>query len=244
MVVRTVLLLALAATTAACTNGGPEALLDAAIGKTEERSEKDVRVDLQIVRVLDQSPELDRLTAFIRTDEQAASHGVGVVMERRGRGQVEVMVVEGTVRAGLASYFGGLLEREPSLALPPEQTLAFGPNQRKQPGGSSPRLRAYVLDNPTTIRVTHLRSAAVEEDPQLGLPHVKLELGEDESAKFEALTAASIDSAIAIVKRGEVVSAPIVREKIGGGVLIVSFAVDRAKTEAAAFYDDIFGNQP
>lgn len=244
MVVRTALFVALAATLAACTKSDSEPLPDAAIKKVEERSEKDVRVDLRVVRVVDRSEEFDRLAEFIQKDEQAKSHDVAVITEKRGNGQLEVTVVQGKDRAGLAGYFGGLFERQPALALPPEHTLAFGPNERGGGAKGTPPIRAYLLENSTAIRIARLRSAEVESDAQFGVPRVKLELGEDDAVKFEAMTAASINSPIAIVKRGEVVSAPIVREPIPGGVLIVSFPVDRAETDAKEFFDDIFGDEP
>lgn len=84
---------------------------------------------------------------------------------------------------------------------------------------------------PTDLTGADLKSAGTVFDQNTGKPSVSIEFTEEGSKKFEQLTTDNIGKPVAIILDGEIVSAPLVNEKIVGGVAQISgsFTLDEAK---------------
>ncbi len=76
-----------------------------------------------------------------------------------------------------------------------------------------------------------LKKASVQFDPQTGKPVVSLQFNQDGAKKFAELTAKNINKPLAIFLDNQLVSAPIVQQKITGGQAVISghFTLDQAK---------------
>jgi len=85
---------------------------------------------------------------------------------------------------------------------------------------------------PTTLTGADLITARVEFDQTSGKPGVGIEFNKEGDTKFAALTEKNVGKPLAILLDGEVVSAPIVQEKIIGGKAQISgsFTTDEAKS--------------
>lgn len=83
---------------------------------------------------------------------------------------------------------------------------------------------------PTDLTGADLKSASTVFDQNTGKPSVSIEFNEEGSKKFEEITSRNIGKPLAIVLDQDLVSAPVVNEKIVGGVAQISgsFTVDEA----------------
>ena len=84
---------------------------------------------------------------------------------------------------------------------------------------------------PTDLTGADLSSAEVVFDQNTGKPSVSIQFNEEGSKKFEEITGKNINQPLAIVLDQNMVSAPIVQEKIVGGKAQISgtFTLDEAK---------------
>ena len=73
----------------------------------------------------------------------------------------------------------------------------------------------YVLEEDAFLTGDQLEDATANRDQQFNQPQVLFELNRRGGRDFQRLTAANIGNRIAIVLDGEVVSAPVVRDRIG-----------------------------
>ena len=73
----------------------------------------------------------------------------------------------------------------------------------------------YVLEEDAFLTGDQLEDATANRDQQFNQPQVLFELNRRGGRDFQNLTAANIGNRIAIVLDGEVVSAPVVRDRIG-----------------------------
>lgn len=82
----------------------------------------------------------------------------------------------------------------------------------------------------TDLTGADLKSASTVFDQNTGKPSVSIEFTEEGSKKFEEITARNVSKPLAIVLDQEIVSAPVVNEKIVGGTAQISgsFTVDEA----------------
>lgn len=83
---------------------------------------------------------------------------------------------------------------------------------------------------PTNLTGADLKSADTVFDPNTGKPSVSIEFTDEGSKKFEEITELNIGKPLAIILDGEIVSAPVVNEKISGGTAQISgnFSVEEA----------------
>lgn len=83
---------------------------------------------------------------------------------------------------------------------------------------------------PTNLTGADLTSASTVFDQNTGKPSVSIEFNEEGSKKFEEITSRNIGKPLAIVLDQDLVSAPVVNEKIVGGVAQISgsFTVEEA----------------
>lgn len=87
---------------------------------------------------------------------------------------------------------------------------------------------------PTDLTGADLVSAEVVFDRNTGKPSISLNFTDEGGAKFERITGESVGKPVAIVLDQEVISSPIVQEKISGGSAQITgnFTLDEAKTLA------------
>lgn len=84
---------------------------------------------------------------------------------------------------------------------------------------------------PTELTGADLKSASVEFDSQTGKPAISLSFTDEGGKKFENITGRNINKQVFILLDNEIVSAPVVREKIIGTSAQISgtFTVEEAK---------------
>ncbi len=85
--------------------------------------------------------------------------------------------------------------------------------------------------SPTNLTGADLQSAAVVFDNQTGKPAISLQFTKEGGEKFADITGRNIGKPIPIVLDNEIVSAPVVQDKITGGSAQISgtFTIDEAK---------------
>ena len=98
-------------------------------------------------------------------------------------------------------------------------TLPASPNS-----GGGPR--EYVLEKKVQLTGAAVADARVRPATQLEGPYVELILTDAGATDFDLLTAASVGRNMAIVLDGRVFSAPVIRERIGGGRASITGAFD------------------
>ena len=83
---------------------------------------------------------------------------------------------------------------------------------------------------PTELTGADLKSASTVFDQNTGKPSVSIEFTEEGAKKFEDITSKNIGKPLAIILDNDIVSAPVVNEKIVGGVAQISgsFTVEEA----------------
>jgi preprotein translocase subunit SecD len=87
---------------------------------------------------------------------------------------------------------------------------------------------------PTSLTGAELESAKVEFDNSTSKPVVSIKFNDKGAKEFEDLTEKNVGKPLAIVLDQDVISAPIVQEKISGGSAVISgnFTLDEAKNLA------------
>ncbi len=98
-------------------------------------------------------------------------------------------------------------------ALPRDVSLQWGWDSIPRAGRFYREL--YVLEEEPFLTGDQLEDATANRDQQYNQPQVLFELNRRGGRDFQRLTAANIGNRIAIVLDGEVVSAPVVRDRIG-----------------------------
>lgn len=119
------------------------------------------------------------------------------------------LVAEADVPA--ATLFLSLPEVE--MALPRGISLQWG--ARPVGAGAGLYRELYVLERNAFLTGDMLESATAGRDPQFNRPQVQFQLSRIGGRRFAELTGQHIGDQIAIVLDGEVMSAPVVRDRIG-----------------------------
>lgn len=88
-----------------------------------------------------------------------------------------------------------------------------------------------AIINLTDLTGSDLKSADVVFDKNTGKPAISIEFNEEGSKKFESITGKNVGKPLAIILDNDLVSAPIVNEKITGGQAQISgtFTLEEAK---------------
>jgi preprotein translocase subunit SecD len=89
----------------------------------------------------------------------------------------------------------------------------------------------FLLKKRTLITGEYITDARVAIDSQYGEPYVSLSFDNRGARIFERITGDNVGKRLAIILDGNVYSAPVIRDKIGGGKAQItgSFAMDEAK---------------
>lgn len=94
------------------------------------------------------------------------------------------------------------------------------------PNAGSGGAREYQLEKKVQMTGAAVADARVRPATQLEGPYVELVLTDAGAADFEALTAENVGRNMAIVLDGKVFSAPVIRERIGGGRASITGSFD------------------
>ncbi len=113
-------------------------------------------------------------------------------------------------------------------AMPRDVSLQWGWDDSLGMGGRFYR-ELYVLEEDPFLTGDQLEDATASRDPQTNLAQVLFELNRRGGRDFQRLTGAHIGDPIAIVLDGEVVSAPVVRDRIGANGSIDLGTADMAE---------------
>jgi preprotein translocase subunit SecD len=103
--------------------------------------------------------------------------------------------------------------QETQIAMPRGLTLQFASQPIGQGAGLYREL--YVLERDAFLTGDMLEGATAGRDPQFNQPQVQFQLSRIGGRRFGELTGQHIGDRIAIILDGEVVSAPVVRDRIG-----------------------------
>lgn len=95
--------------------------------------------------------------------------------------------------------------------------------------------RTYVLAPSSQLTGAYLKDARVRMNSITNEPYVVISLNSEGAKIFEKLTSENVGRRLAIVLEGKVFSAPVIRERIGGGVASIEgrFTIEEARELAA-----------
>ena len=174
---------------AAAEEGGAEAGEDAAVDAEGEQAAQDDASEAEE----DDAAVLSPFTALLN---QGSEDGVYLVAEE----DVEA-----------AELFLGIPEVQ--RAMPRDISLQWG----MDPVGLTGRIyrQLYVLNEDAFITGQMLENAVSARDQQFNTPQVQFELSRRGGRRFAEVTGQNVGEFLAIVLDGEVVSAPVIRDRIG-----------------------------
>ena len=174
---------------AAAEEGGAEAGEDAAVDAEGEQAAQDDAAEAEE----DDSAVLSPFTALLN---QGSEDGVYLVAEE----DVEA-----------AELFLSIPEVQ--RAMPRDISLQWG----MDPVGLTGRIyrQLYVLSEDAFITGQMLENAVSARDQQFNVPQVQFELSRRGGRRFAEVTGQNVGEFLAIVLDGEVVSAPVIRDRIG-----------------------------
>lgn len=104
--------------------------------------------------------------------------------------------------------------------IPPGDMLLYGEEQDR--GSGQMTRQPYLLKKRTVLSGDLLTDARVNFDPQINEPYVAINFNRLGARKFADLTGENVGKRMAIVLDKQVYSAPVIREKIGGGRASIS----------------------
>jgi preprotein translocase subunit SecD len=104
---------------------------------------------------------------------------------------------------------------------PPAGTVVLPGLDTDATTGATRRI-SYLVESKVELSGDAVEDARVQLFDQLEGPFVELTLGSDAARRFDQLTAANVGRQLAIVLDGRVYSAPVIRERIPGGVASIT----------------------
>ena len=102
---------------------------------------------------------------------------------------------------------------EVQVAIPRDLTLQWGADPVGI--GAQTWRRLYILEYPAFLTGDYLESAVANRDPQYNQPLVHFQLNRQGGRRFADFTGQHVNDFLAIVLDGEVMSAPVIRDRIG-----------------------------
>jgi len=203
--------------------------LNFSIGRFEFKNERDLKLGLDLAGGSHLVFEADTMDLSNEEKEQAMESVRGVI-ERRvnlfGVSEPNVITSEFEGKNRIIVELPGISNTKEALDIIGRTAqLVFGEVEGE---GESQTLV------PTNLTGADLKRAQVVFDQTDGQPAVSLEFNEEGAKKFEEITQKNIGLPVAIVLDSEVVSAPIVQQKIIGGSAQISgeFSQEEAKNLA------------
>ena len=126
-------------------------------------------------------------------------------------GDIEGTFLVATGDRAAAEYFLSLPEVQ--RALPRDEALHWGSEILAQ--GVQNYVRLYVLTEDPFLTGDQLEDATAGRDPQFNQSQVQFELSRAGGRQFARFSGANVGNYLAIVLDGEVMSAPVIRDRIG-----------------------------
>jgi preprotein translocase subunit SecD len=116
-------------------------------------------------------------------------------------------------------------------------TFPFAKNSRNSEG-------ALRVSKEVALNQSDVASAKTQKNPLSGQPEVLAKLTTPGSHRFAKITKDSVGKRLAVISNGKILSAPVIREEIAGGSLVISGTFD--EQEAANLAETLNGrkNQP
>ncbi|MEX2470628.1 MAG: protein translocase subunit SecD [Gemmatimonadota bacterium] len=111
----------------------------------------------------------------------------------------------------VVDYFLSLPEVD--RALPRNQSLQWGSDIVAR--GARTYQRLYVLESEAFLTGAELENATAGRDPQFNASQVQFELSRAGGRQFQRFSGANVGNYLAIVLDGQVMSAPVIRDRIG-----------------------------
>ncbi len=108
----------------------------------------------------------------------------------------------------------GDLEKALNGEIPPGDIIMYGPPEKR---GDRIVRQPYLLKKRTEISGTEIADARVSIDSRYNEYALTLKFNSKGARKFDRLTAAHVGERFAIILEGQVMSAPVIRERIPGG---------------------------
>ena len=189
---------------------------------------------LELKEVVEGSELAGRLYALVADgDPRAAELGVTAAIDQWGHDGTGRHVTDWTLeapdRASLAAYLEEVARREPTLAPEPGLEIAFERRDDPERGGA---WRTYLLRSAAELDSRHIDRAEVYQDEYTGQPGVLATLTSEGEQRFADLTGRITGRKLAILVDGEVLSAPVVQERIPGGRFSIHMGTGDAQTLA------------
>ena len=104
--------------------------------------------------------------------------------------------------------------------VPDGSSIAYGAGGRRT--GAEP----YLLKNKTLLAGDALESAKVQIGDRFGTPYVEMKFNAQGARDFERITGENVGKRMAIILDGNVHSAPVIKQRIGGGKAVIEGAFD------------------
>jgi len=142
---------------------------------------------------------------------QAAADALRPFSSLLGYGDVEGTFLVEVADVPVAEMFLALPEVQ--RAFPRDQTLQWGADLASR--GVQNYRYLYVLTEEPFLTGEQLEDAVAERDPQFNQSIVRFELSRQGGREFSQFSGANVGSLLAIVLDGEVMSAPVIRDRIG-----------------------------
>ena len=230
--------------TAGCGDDGVETLPSVSV-PAAERGPIALKEKLMFARVIDDDPLLEDLAEIARTDDLAKAAGIEVSSDGWAhevvRDEFAYPYLRAKDRAALASYLGAAVARHAQLA--PAEGHAFAYERVQEQPGQAPRWRMYLVDHATALRPKAVTSLETGEGTT-GVAELRATLAEEDAQRFHELTEKAVGHKVAIAIGEVVVSAPIVREPISGGSVVLVPGVstrDAARAEVERWAQQLRG---
>jgi hypothetical protein len=178
------------------------------------------RGDFAIQEVIEASPLMQAL--YTRVDEgDPLARKLGVAAEvdawehdASGRRFAD-WYLSAPSREALETYVRAVGAENPRLAPDSAHEIAFEPMRPEQ--SAVPRWRSYYLDRVAWLSNADIVNAYVYWNPDTSRPEVLVEFDSAGARRFEDLTARIAGHKLAILLDGQISSAPVVQDRIGGG---------------------------
>lgn len=130
--------------------------------------------------------------------------------------RVQALVDAAIQEKGLGETYTDQQLNEAVLGQIPENTEILWEKEYDPLDKTMKRTRPYLLKKEVSLTGDYIEDAQVSQN-QLNMPYVMMELNRQGAKIFEDLTEANVGKQMAIVLDGTINSAPVIREKIGGG---------------------------
>ncbi|MGH1344281.1 MAG: SecDF P1 head subdomain-containing protein [Nannocystales bacterium] len=204
-------------------------------------------MDLRFARVAERDESVEDLLEFVAIDLRSQKNLDGIEVTMQPGTTEEGRVLRGPSQSALSGYLQSVLARKPELEPRSNLQLAWGRVVgRTRDGLATTTVRAYWLEQESQLEIARVLDAAVKQDEFTGLDTFVLTLEDHDKQAFGQLTTDALDHMIAVVVGGEVISAPIVRDPIPGGVVHVTMGAAMSAQgpgSAEAFGRSLLGDE-